>query len=132
MAKKNISALPFDLEQLLGEGAVVAASGVIGNVLNLKSLGFNEGTVVVNVTASDDANADETYVVTVELSTDLAFTAPIAVATRALTRGVLGQQFIPVNNQGEEMYQYLRLNSTLAGTTPSMTVDAYLSESIKR
>ncbi len=129
---KNISALPFDFEQLLGEATTVTASGVIGAVLNLKSLGFNEGTVVVNVTASDAADANETYVVTVELSTDLAFTAPIAVAVRTLTAGVLGHQFIPVNNQGEVMYQYIRLNSTLGGTTPSLTVDAYLSESIKR
>jgi hypothetical protein len=130
---KNISALPFDFEQKLGEATTVTASGVIGvAALNLKSLGFNEGTVVVNVTASDDTSADETYVVTVELSTDEAFTAPIAVAVRTLTRGVLGQQFIPMNNQGEVMYQYLRLNSTLSGTTPSLTVDAYLSESIKR
>jgi len=132
MAKKNITALPFDLALLFGEATTVTASGVIGAVVDLKSLGFNEGTVVVDVTASDDASANETYVVTVEVSTDLAFTTPVAIATRTLSKGVLGSQFIPVNNQGEEMYQYIRLNSTLGGTTPSLTVNAYLSESIIR
>ena len=132
MAKKNITALPFDFEQLFGEDTTVTASGVIGAVVDLKSYGFNEGTVVVDVTASDDTDANETYVVTVEVSTDQAFTTPVAIAARTLTAGTLGSQLIPVNNQGEEMYRYIRLNSTLGGTTPSLTVNAYLSESIIR
>ena len=132
MAKKNITALPFDFEQLFGEATTVTASGVIGAVVDLKSFGFNEGTVVVDVTAADATSADETYVATVEVSTDLAFTTPVAIAARTLTRGVLGSTLIPVNNQGEEMYRYIRLNSTLGGTTPSLTVNAYLSESIIR
>ena len=129
--KRMIAAFPLDILLLFGESIVKTASGVVGNVVDLKGYGFGQFSTVLDILASDDADADETYVLTLELSDDEAFTAPVEYSSRTLVAGALGRQFFPANNQIDAtMYRYARINSTLGGTTPSLTVTAFLSEPV--
>jgi len=133
--KKNMNSLPIDALQIFGENTNITASGVIGAVVDTKGLGWGKGTLVLDVKLAEDGDADETYAVAVEWSTDEAFTVPILDVTIPVTRGDVGRKFEPVNNQvagaldsSDAMYRYVRLSGVLAGTTPSLTVTAYLSE----
>ena len=129
--KRNVGAFPLDIDLLFGESENITATGVIGAVVDLKGYGFGKFAAVVDVLVSDDADADETYVVSLELSDDLAFSVPVEYAARILVPGALGRQFIPANNQIDAtMYRYARLKGTLAGTSPSLTVTGFLSEPV--
>ena len=129
---RNVNAAPFDIEQLYAEDLNITASGALGAVVDLKGYGFGKGTIVADVSVSDDADADETYVIAHELSDDLAFTVPVQDWAITLTPGELGRVLMePMNNQiGGVMYRYSRLTAVLAGTTPSLTGTYFLTESI--
>ena len=129
--KRMIAAFPFDILLLFGESENVTASGVLGAVVDLKGYGFSEFSTVMDISVADDADGDETYSVALQLSDDLAFTVPVEYAARAITRGDLGRQFFPANNQiNATMYRYARLFVTVGGTTPSFTATAFLSEPV--
>lgn len=76
--------------------------------------------------AADDTDADETYSVTVETDDNAAFSSAEVLAVITFTRGdVAGTRKVfgfTYTNQ-----RYLQLLYTLGGTTPSMTVSAWLS-----
>ena len=129
--KRNIAGFPLDALQIFGESENITASGVIGDVVDLKGYGFGQGSCVFDVILAEDGDGDETYEVVLELSDDLAFSVPVAYGSRAITRGQLGRDFFPMNNQvNETLYRYARLSGVLAGTTPSLTVTAFLSEEV--
>lgn len=130
--KRNVNAMPLDAEQLIAENEVVAASGAVGNVIDLKGYGYGKGSLVLDVIASDDANGDETYSVALELSDDLAFTVPVLALSVDLPRGDLGRRIQEFSNQiGDTMYRYARVNVTVGGTSPSVTLTAFISEVVK-
>lgn len=119
------SLLEFSHDQAL------TATAVSTNVVDLSSdrnVGRGEDLyVVVRVgVAADDANADETYVVDLQTDTVENFASPTNVMQVTIPRGsAVGTKFIMrVPNDTE---QYLRLNYTLGGTTPSVTLDAWVT-----
>lgn len=87
---------------------------------------------VIDVTAADRANSDETYAFKLQESdtgssgwTDIGVAASVPVAGAAATLGaVLARGF--VNKR------YVRLALTVGGTTPSVTFRAYLNTVIQR
>lgn len=132
--EQNARQLIFDAEQLFAEGVTKTASGAIGNSVDLKGLMLNHGTIVANLTALDIADGNETYDIDIEVSTDDATWVKWGCITDAELKAVAasgdGRILKPFHNQGSEMYRYVRLNGTLAGTTPSITLTAYLSEKL--
>lgn len=83
--------------------------------------------VVIQVTAAaDDANADETYVVDLQTDDNDSFSSATNIQQVSIPRGsAIGARFIMrVPNDTE---RYLRLNYTLGGTTPSVSVDAWIT-----
>jgi hypothetical protein len=85
--------------------------------------------VVVFVTAIDRANADETYVLSVEADTASGFASPITVA-QLPTITTKGAYEIPLSAELIEQHEpgatHVRLKHTLGGTTPSLTYGAFL------
>jgi hypothetical protein len=77
--------------------------------------------------AADDTTGDETYVADLETDSTSAFSSATVIATRAIARGTAaGAKFIigfPFANE-----RWLRLNYTLGGTTPSVTLSAWLTD----
>lgn len=85
--------------------------------------------VMVNVeVAADAANADETYSVALQMDTADSFGSPTQVGSdltiaRGSAAGFKDYIYIPA---GASVERYLRLNYTLGGTSPSVTVSAHL------
>lgn len=85
---------------------------------------------VVHVLAAPDATTgDETYTFNLQTDDNAAFSSPNTVATLTVPRtAAAGAIFVgvvpPVVGSNE---RYLRVNAVLAGTTPSVTVQSYLT-----
>ena len=117
---------------LLFEDGTVTASGVSTNVVDLSSdrnVGIGEPlSVVLAFSAVDDADADETYQVQLQTSSDEAFTSPTVISTVTVANDIgEGRVVLPLPAD-LSADQYLRLNYTFGGTTPSATFKAYLSK----
>ena len=108
----------------------LTATAVSTNVIDLKgdfNLGIGEPmSIVVSLdVASDFTTGDETYVVT--LQTGSSATPTTVIATKEIVgANAAGSKFVIGVPADSSCEQYLRLNYTLAGTSPSVTVSAYL------
>lgn len=77
--------------------------------------------------AADDGSANETYVVEVEVDDNSAFSSAKVIGRFEIPRGSpAGYQFVIGLNYGGE--QYMRCNYTLGGTTPSVTLNTWLTD----
>lgn len=86
------------------------------------------GVMLSVVVAADFTTTDETYAVDLQTDSTSAFGAPVSVFHQVLTAAQLklgALIFIPISNL-VLMQQFLRLNYTLGGTTPSVTLSAVL------
>lgn len=78
--------------------------------------------------AADYTSANETYAIAIESDDNSSFSSATAqvsrtIAASALTAG--SKHVIPVPNTNE---RYMRVYYTLGGTTPSVTISAFLTE----
>jgi len=123
------------LDSLLqfSDAQALAATGASTNVIDLGSdrdIGPGRPmwvVVAVNV-AADHTTGDETYKVDLQTADDAAFGTPKVIASLSPAAADLaaGARFVigmPFANQ-----RYLRLNYTLAGTSPSVTLTAWLTD----
>ena len=121
----------FSSTQVLGSGATVST-----NLIDLSSdrnIGIGEPiAVVINIlVAADFADADETYQFDVETDDNSGFSSANVIVTRSFTNadsadlGSGDRIVLPLPND-LTAEQFLRLNYTLGGTTPSITVTAHL------
>ncbi len=121
-----------DIQTQMSDGQVLTSTAVSTDVLDLdndNNIGKGEplAVAVCLTVAADFTTTDETYNFIVESSVDEAFTAPIAIAgSGPLNGSTLPAGHIVVIPLGHFNERYLRVNYTLAGTTPSATVDTYL------
>lgn len=122
----------IDAQNLFSDAQALTGSAASSNVIDLGvdgNLGIGEPMVVVVSldAAADDANGDETYQFDLEFDDNGSFTSASVVASRTFARGsAAGEKFVlavPADQSGE---RYLRLSYTLGGTTPSVTVTAFL------
>ena len=82
--------------------------------------------VVHVVVAADDTTGDETYVAALETDDNTSFSSVTQLASFTIPRGTAaGTKYwigFPNNNE-----RYIRTNYTLGGTTPTVTLDSYLT-----
>lgn len=120
------SRLEFSIAQVL------AASGVSTNVIDLsqdRNIGRGRPMwVVLQITqAPDSANADETYQADLQTDDTDAFGSPTVIGTVTIPRtALLGARFWIA--LGPDNEQFLRMNYTLGGTTPSIGLSAWLTD----
>ena len=111
----------------------LTATGVSTNVIDHgadRNLGQGEPLVVeicVEV-APDAANADETYTVALQTDDAVGFGSPATVGeTVTITRGeAAGTKHYIAIPPDTRIERFTRLNYTLGGTTPDLTVSAHL------
>ena len=122
----------IDAQLKFSDAQALTATAVSTNVVDLgvdRDIGIGE-TQAVAVFVGVDADfttGDETYQFTVQTSSDEAFTSPVTVVNSAAINGdELASGATVVLPIGYENLQYLRVNNVLAGTTPTITIDAVL------
>ncbi len=116
-----------DAQAFSGAGAVVSTN-VIDHGQD-RDIGIGEPmAVVVNTTvAPDNGDGDETYVVDLQVAIDEAFTVPVVIATLTIDRDDAVNRIYALGVPADSSFlRFSRLNVTLAGTTPSITIDAHL------
>jgi hypothetical protein len=97
-----------------------------------QSIAMNVGepmVVVLQLTvAADDGNADETYVADLETDDNTGFSSATTLGTVTITRGdAAGTRYYIHAPYDTNWERYTRVNYTLGGTTPSVTLDAWLT-----
>lgn len=135
-----------DLELILADGAAaITADGQtqVGGAAAEKKLGPGrfEGVLIVDVSAIDIASTDEVYHLCLQgaASGDDAFTtvetlAQITLGATAARPGgaidsVIGRYEIPfITEQHDTTYSWVRLYVDVGGTTPSITLKAWIAE----
>lgn len=118
---------------LKSAGAITSTTS--GSFLDLGAAARIDATMVFEVTSIDSTTGDEFYIVALEGSTDGSTVAArcgywLWDAATALSLPAAGSRLeIPVTNAPYgTAYRYLRLTSTLAGTTPSVNFTARLTK----
>jgi hypothetical protein len=88
------------------------------------------GYVVPTVSALDRSSGDETYRISLQLSANAAFTAPVETAALALiaVTGADAPTLLLSNKLGGRVYRYGRLKIAVGGTTPSVRLTAFLAK----
>lgn len=77
--------------------------------------------------AADGANSDETYSVALQVDDNSSFSSATTLGTATITRGdAAGSKYVIPVPPDANFERYSRLNFTLGGTSPSVTVTAQL------
>lgn len=117
------------------DAQALTATAVSTNVIDCGPQNRNlaDGTAMAILLApsvsADMTTGDETYTVALQTDDNSGFSSPTVLATMIipgaqLKAGLCAYFGLP---SGAVFERYLRLNYTLAGTTPSVTLDAFLS-----
>jgi hypothetical protein len=123
----------LDAQLTLSDSQALTATAASTNVIDFGSLvgvaGGEPLAVVINVeVAADNTTGNETYSVALQTDGDVAFGSAQTVGTFTIPAGAAAGTtvclpFIPNAAFSE---QYYRLNYTLGGTTPTVTLSAYV------
>jgi hypothetical protein len=120
-----------DAQTLFSDAQALTVTAASTNLIDFgsdrdMSKGEPLDVVIVVDVAADGTTTDETYSFAIQTDSDVAFGSATTLASRAITYGelTLGSiHTIPVPNTNE---RYMRLYYTLGGTTPTVTVTAFL------
>lgn len=123
----------IDAQHLFSDAQALSATGASTNIIDLgsdRNIGLGEPmAVVVTIdVAADRTTGDETYTVQLQTDDNAAFSSAANVGgAYSILQYTAGSRFVIPLPIGTETERYLRLNYTLGGTTPSITVTAFLT-----
>lgn len=135
---RETSYLYDTLLQLEDGAAAITASGAGSAILDIGDARMR-GDVVIDVSAIDTVTGDETYTIHAQFSSSSSFASDIELgpSIQLSAAAVGGSDVVPdagryvlpvVNVLDTRQYQYMRLFVVVAGTTPSITFEAFLSK----
>lgn len=113
------------------DAQALTATAVSTNVIDLtddREVGIGEpmALLVVVTVAADFTTTDETYQFILQTDSSAAFSSPTTVVDSGAINGdLLTAGIRVVLPMGFTNDQFLRVNNVLAGTTPSVTIDAF-------
>jgi hypothetical protein len=121
----------YDNLLLLKDAGAVTADGAatVGGQARVVDVGLGrfDAVAVIDSSALDLADANETYRVMIQGSTDSAFTTPVELGSGLVT--VVGRREIRFLNEiGGTIYRYLRAYIDVSGTTPSINCTIYVGK----
>lgn len=130
----------LDAQQLFSDAQALSATAASTNIIDLGSvrhLGTGESMAVsfsVDV-AADTASANETYQFDIETDDGSGFGSPVVLnrlafgvsGFAAASKLAAGYKFAMLLPKCDLVERYLRVNYTLGGTTPSVTITAHLT-----
>lgn len=118
---------PFDANAVLHDGTAMTATGV-GSVAyyDVGAQARYPGAAVINVTALDKTDTNETYDAVIEGSNTTNFATVEQLGSKTIT--AVGRYTVLFDNdQGGTVYRYIRYRPVLAGTTPSITANVFVA-----
>lgn len=154
MSFPNDRTYNYDANLQFSDGGAYTASGylTVGGAQAILDLGGNQGTTpaeqaridavaVFDVTAIDTTSSNETYKLLVVVSNDPTFAAGNAVCAGAIELGFGGStdvvngatsvagryEVMFTNNIAGSIYQYAAAYLVAGGTTPSITIEGFVS-----
>jgi len=127
--------LQFSAAQALTVTA--ASTNVIDTGVNFagtevdRNVGIGEpmNVLICVIVAADVADGNETYQFDLQTDTVVGFGSAVVLVSRIIARALLTAGSIwsiPVPADWPQIKRYLRMNYTLGGTTPTITVSAFL------
>jgi hypothetical protein len=139
MAVQYQSTYAFDANLQLDDGAsahVASSYGLVGGAVVTFDTGAAQvsgniaarwpAMMVANITNLYTVGGTQTYQLIVEGSNDPTWATGVQ-QLGSLTVSATGQYNIPfINEQNGTIYEYLRLHLILGGTTPSITLNAFM------
>lgn len=122
----------LDAQLQFSAAQALTADAASTNVIDLSSarqIGLGEaiGVLLCVIVAADFTTGDETYAFQIQTDDNSSFSSATTLSTTTLTAAVLtlgSRHFIPLPRAGIE--RYLRLNYDVGGTSPTLTVSAWL------
>ncbi|HXH24038.1 MAG TPA: hypothetical protein VNI78_02240 [Vicinamibacterales bacterium] len=126
----------LDAQTLLSDAQAVSADAVSTNIIDLgavRQIGDgNPLAIVICVdVAADATTGDETYSFEVQTDDNSGFASPTTLIDQDIPRAVLTAGSIHViplpTGSNPRLERYLRLNYDVGGTTPSITVTAWVA-----
>lgn len=122
----------IDAENQLSSAQALTATADSTNYIDLgvdRDVGKGEPmALVISVgVAADTANADETYQFQLETDDNTSFSSSTIVADATIAGSALTAGSVHVIPMGHTNERYLQGVFTLGGTTPSVTVDAWVA-----
>lgn len=123
----------IDRQNLLSNSQALTETAASTDVIDLgvdRNVGQGEPLVVVVQVevAADDGNDDETYVAAIQTDDNESFSSATTLGELTITRGdAAGTRYIFGLPATEQLERYVRVNYTLGGTSPSVTVSAFLA-----
>lgn len=125
----------LDAQGLFSDAQALTATAASTNLIDFGvdgNIGIGEPMSVVLVldVAADDTTGDETYAVALQVDDNASFSSAAQIGSATITRGdAAGTRYVIPVPQDETGEQYMRINYTLGGTTPTVTVTAFLTPS---
>lgn len=125
----------LDAHNQFSDSQALTATAASTNIIDFgadRNIGIGEKlSAIVNIeVASDFTTGNETYVIGVETDDNSSFSSPAVLSTTTLVGSVAAGTIISIPIPADlRMERYLRLNYTLGGTTPSVTLSAHLMPS---
>lgn len=122
----------LDRQNLFSDAQALTSTAASTDVIDLgadRDPGVGEEmAVVIQLDAAADAgNSDETYSAAIQTDDNEAFSSAATVGTLTITRGdAAGSRYVLILPKSTLVERYLRINYTLGGTTPSVTVTSFL------
>jgi hypothetical protein len=116
--------LEFSVLQALAAGATNSTNTL--DFSNDRSMGVGSPLFIVANVATVPV-ATGTYSIAVQVATDVAFTTPVTLATLTIQPTAKAGDSVWIGMPQSNL-RYMRLVYTLAGTSPAVTVNAYLSD----
>lgn len=122
----------IDAQLLFSDAQALTATAVSTNIIDLgadRNIGQGEPMAVVVCidVAADRTTGDETYTVTLQTDDNAAFSSASSVGgAYSILVYPAGTRFVIPLPAGTETERFVRLNYTLGGTTPTITVTAFL------
>lgn len=120
-----------DNELQFSDAQALTATADSTNYIDLsndRNIGRGEpmGLVITVGVAADVADADETYQFQLETDDNTSFSSSTIIGDATIDGALLTAGSVHVIPLGQDNEQYLQVVYTLGGTTPSVTVDAFL------
>lgn len=121
----------IDTKLMFSDAQALTATAVSTNVVDQsldRNLGRGEalGVMITVDVAADFTTGDETYQFDLQTDDNAGFSSATVLASRAIVAGLLTAGSVHVIPVPLDAERYLRMNYTLAGTTPTVTITTHL------